>query len=129
MQRPIHFTYTGSGRGKPIPVDRYVNGYAVAVTLNPPTMKINYTLKYSLQDPTYKTRGSLYTGGPKVDSPWVNSFKTSATWFNSDDPVMVNQSAARTSNFSFAPTAVLLSATAVSGGTAYLHLIPMGMDE
>lgn len=128
MLRPIHYAYTGSGRGTPIPVDRYVNGYAVGVTLNPKNMKINYTLKYSLEDPEYKstTKGN---NGIKTYNPWITSFKTSATWFNSDDPVMVNQSAARTSNFSFAPTAVLLSATAVSGGTAYLHLIPMGMDE
>lgn len=121
--RPIHYTYSGSGRGQPIPLDRYVNGYALAVTLNPPTMKINYTLKYSLQDPEYKTYGPVGT------TKWANSFKTSATWFRSDDPVMVNQSAARSSNFAFPPTAVLLSATAVSGGVATLHIVPMGMDE
>lgn len=123
MMRPVHYTYKGSGRGQPIPLDRYVNGYAIGVTLNPPTMKINYTVKYSLQDPEYKTYG------PVNSTPWVTSFKTSATWFKSDDPVMVNQSAARVSNFSFAPTAVLLSATIASAGTAYLHVIPMGMDE
>lgn len=128
MMRPVHYTYTGSGRGQPIPLDRYVNGFTVGVTLNPNTMKINYTLKYSIQDPEYKTT-TKGNNGIKVNTPWVNSFKTSATWFNSDDPVMVNQSAARTSNFAFPPTAVLLSATAVSGGTAYLHIIPMGMDE
>lgn len=122
MMRPIHYVYTGSGRGQPLPLDRYVNGYAIAVTLNPPTMKINYTLKYSLEDPSFK----LY--GPTGTTQWRN-YKTSATWFKSDDPVMVNQSAARTSNFAFPPMAVLLSATAVSGGTATLHINPMGMDE
>lgn len=123
MMRPVHYTVTGSGRGTPIPLDRYVNGYAVGVTLNPPTMKINYTLKFSMQDPSYKIIPP--TGQP---TPW-KSFKTSGIWFNSNDPVMVNQSAARASNFAFPPTACLLSATAVSGGVATLHLIPMGMDE
>lgn len=121
MMRPIHYVYTGSGRGQPLPLDRYVNGYAVAVTLNPNNMKINYTLKYSLDDPEYRD--------PRTRIPWTNSYKTSATWFKSDDPVMVNQSAARASNFAFPPRAVLLSATAVSGGVATLHINPMGMDE
>lgn len=122
MMRPVHYQINSgvSGRGQPIPLDRYVNGYALAVTLNPSNMSINYTIKYSMHDPNYKN--------PNLRTPWKVSYKTSATWFNSDDPVMVNQSANRTSNFSFPPMGTLVSCTIVSGGTATYHIIPVGMD-
>lgn len=115
MMRPVHYIVSAgvSGRGQPIPLDRFVNGYALAVTLNPPNMKINYTIKYSLDDPY-----GVYS----------SSYKTSATWFNMDDPVMVNQSAARASNFAFPPMAVLISASIVSAGNATFHIVPNGMD-
>lgn len=114
MMRPVHFTVTTSGVSTPIPLDRYVNGYAIGVTLDPaaPTTKINYTVQYSMLDPA---------------GPYSNSYAVSGKWQNMDDPVMVGQSAARTSNFAFPPMAVRLNVSAFSAGTATLHIIPMGM--
>jgi hypothetical protein len=58
----------------------------------------------------------------------------SANWFNMDDPVMVNQSANRASNFAFPPAAVRVVTTIFSAGGGAtpaqltLHIMPMGMD-
>lgn len=119
MMRPVHQVITASGNAQPIPLDRYVNGYAIAVTRSS-AMKVNYTVQYSLDDPfaTYTT-----------------SFAASANWFNMDDPVMVNQSANRASNFAFPPTAVRVVTTIFSAGSGALpaaltfHINPMGTGQ
>lgn len=117
MMRPVHFVVTASGNSQPIPLDRYVNGYAIAVTRSS-ALKCNYTVQYTLDDPF-----GVYT----------TSFAASAAWFNSDDPVMVNQSANRASNFAFPPTATRLVVTAFSAGSGAIpatltyHINPMGM--
>lgn len=122
MMRPVYFNVTASGKSQPIPLDRYVNGYAVGVTITS-AMKVNYTVQYCMDDPE-GNNGVKYT----------TSYAVSGNWFNMDDPVMVNQSANRTSNFAFPPRAVrILSTTFSAGGGAApailtLSIIPMGMD-
>jgi hypothetical protein len=118
MMRPIHFVITASGNSQPIPLDRYVNGYGIAVTRTS-AMKVNYTVQYSFDDPFIN---------------YSTSYAVSANWFNMDDPVMVNQSANRASNFAFPPAAVRVVTTTFSAGGGAtpaqltLHIMPMGMD-
>lgn len=118
MMRPKHFVITTSGTSNPIPLDRYVNGYAIAVTRTS-AMKVNYTVQYSLDDPF-----DVYT----------TSYNVSGNWFNMDDPVMVNASTNRASNFAFPPAAVRVVTTIFSAGSGTtpakltLHINPMGMD-
>jgi len=118
MMRPVHLVVTASGQSIPVPLDRYVNGYAIGVTLTS-GMQVNYTVQYSLNDPfaRYKT-----------------SYNVSGNWFNMDDVVMVNQSANRVSNFAFPPAAVRVLTTKFSAGTGAtpaqltLHINPMGIQ-
>lgn len=122
MMRPVYFRVTASGTSQPIPLDRYVNGYAIGATITS-AMKVNYTVQYSMDDPE-GNNGVKYT----------TSYNVSGAWFNMDDPVMVNQSANRTSNFAFPPRAVRVVATTFSAGTGAtppvltLSILPMGMD-
>ncbi len=111
MMRPTSLTVTTSGLSSPIPLDRYVNGYAVAVTMK--TAGAQYTLQHSFDDPFQR---------------WSVSMNTSATWFNSDDPVMVNASTNRASNYAFPPTACRINVTAKvsAGNPVTLTVIPMG---
>lgn len=122
MMRPKYLQVTASGRSNPVPLDRYVNGYAIAVVLTS-GMQVNYTVQYSMDDPE-GNNGVRYT----------NSYNVSGAWFNMDDPVMVNQSANRASNFAFPPRAVRVLSTKFSAGTGAspavltLCINPMGMD-
>lgn len=111
MMRPTSITMTASGNSSPIPLDRYVNGYAVAVTMKSPG--VIYTLQHSFDDPFQR---------------WTTSMNTSATWFNHDDAIMVNASTNRASNYQFPPTACRLAVTrAVSAGNPVtLTVVPMG---
>lgn len=116
MMRPVYLQVTASGNSIPIPLDRYVNGYAVGVSISS-ALKVNYTVQYSLRSPydNYST-----------------SYNVSGQWQNMDDPVMVNQSAQRASNFAFPPAAVRVVTTTFSAGTGAtpatltLSIIPMG---
>lgn len=119
MHRPITKTYIVSGNQSPVVLDRYVNGYGYSVTMK--TAGAVYTVQYSNDDPTYDTQ----TG-----NPWTVSYAASATWFNSDDPVMVAASTNRSSNFAFPPRAMRLSISAKcsAGNPVNLLIIPMGMD-
>jgi len=118
MMRPVHLVITASGNSQVVPLDRYVNGYAIAVTRTS-AMKVNYTVQYSLDDPF---------------ANYSTSYNVSGNWFNMDDPVMVNQSANRASNFAFPPAAVRVVSTVFSAGSGAtpaaltLHINPMGMD-
>lgn len=111
MMRPQVLTVTTSGNSAPIPLDRYVNGYAVAVTM--PTAGAVYTLQYSLDDPF---------------ASYSNSYNVSATWFNCDDPLLVAASTNRSTNFAFPPAAARISVSAKcsAGRPVTLTLIPMG---
>lgn len=113
MMRPVHLTVTTSGKSIPIPLDRYVNGYAVTVTMK--TAGAIYTVQYSMDDPF---------------QAWSVDANTSATWLPMDDPVMVNASTNRSSNFAYPPTMVRINVTAKvsAGNPVTLHLNPMGMD-
>lgn len=111
MMRPTSITVTTSGNSSPIVLDRYVNGYAVAVTMKSPG--VQYTLQHSFDDPFQR---------------WTVSMNTSATWFNCDDPVMVNASTNRASNYAFPPTACRVNVIrAVSAANPLtLTIVPMG---
>lgn len=111
--RPVHFVITASGKSQPIPLDRYVNGYGIGITMK--TAGIIYTLQHSFDDPFQK---------------WSVNMNTSATWFNCDDTTMVNASANNDTNYAFPPSAIRVNATAgVSAGNPLtLNIIPMGMD-
>lgn len=118
MMRPVYLQVTTSGNSTPIPLDRYVNGYAVAVMLTS-AMKVNYTVQYSMLSPYDR---------------YTTSYNVSGHWQNMSDVVMVNQSAERTSNFAFPPAAVRVTSTVFSAGggaspaTLTLCILPMGMD-
>lgn len=111
MMRSKDYVYTASGKTSPIPLDRYVNGYAIGVTMN--TAGINYTLQYSLLNPF---------------ANYTTSYTVSGRWFDCDDARLVNASTNRSTNFAFAPAAVRLNVSAgVSAGNPItLSVIPMG---
>ena len=111
MMRPKQITATASGNLGPIPLDRYVNGYAVAVTMKSPG--VIYTLQHSFDDPYQR---------------WSVSMNTSATWFNHDDLIMVNGSTNNDSNYAFPPTACRLVVTraASAANPVTLTVVPMG---
>lgn len=113
MMRPSSFTVTTSGNSAPVPLDRYVNGYALAVTM--PTAGAIYTLQYSLDDP--------------FDN-YTTSYNVSGAWFNWDDPLLVNASTNRSTNLAFPPAAIRIKMiSGVSAGRPVtVRFIPMGMD-
>lgn len=113
MMRPSSFTVTTSGKSNPVPLDRYVNGYALAVTMRTPGAV--YTLQYSLDDP--------------FDNYSVD-YNTSGVWFNWDDPLLVNASTNRSTNLAFPPAAIRINVTAKvsAGNPVTVRFIPMGMD-
>lgn len=114
MQRPSSFTVTTSGNSAPYPLDRYVNGYAVGVTM--PTAGAVYTLQYSYDDPF---------------ANYSTSYNANGTWFNWDDATLVNASANKSTNLSFIPAAIRISVSAKcsAGRPVTVTVIPMGMDE
>lgn len=118
MQRPSQVIITTSGNSTPIPLDRYVNGYAVAVTM--PTAGIVYTLQHSFDDPFTDQNGNKYT----------TSYAVSGVWFNCDDPLLVTASSNRATNYAFPPRAIRLgvSSKVSAGNPLTLTIIPMGMD-
>lgn len=119
MHRPIQKVYTTSGKQSPVVLDRYVNGYGVTVTMK--TAGAVYTVMYSNDDPSYDPAGN----------PWTTSYAVSGTWINMDDPVMVNASTNRSSNFAYPPRGVLINCTAKisAGNPVVLTIVPMGMDS
>lgn len=125
MMRPSAVVITTSGNSTPIPLDRYVNGYAISVTMK--TAGAVYTLQYSTDDPSYDPLDSARNGTP---TKYTVGMGTSATWFNCDDPLLVTASTNRTTNFAFAPTAIRLgvSAKCSAGNPITLTFVPMGMD-
>lgn len=113
MMRQKHLTITTSGLSVPVPLDRYVNGYAVAVVMKTPG--IGYTLQHSFTNPF---------------EHWSVSMNVSAVWFNNDDPRMVNASSNRDTNYAFPPTAIRLNVSSgvSAGNPVTLYIVPMGMD-
>lgn len=125
MMRPTSLVVITSGNSTPIPLDRYVNGYAVDVQMK--TAGIVYTLQYTLDDPTYDPVATFNAGTP---IRWSVGINTSATWFNWDDPLLVAASTNRSSNLAYAPSAIRVSVSAKcsAGNPLVLNIIPMGMD-
>lgn len=120
MHRPITKTYTTSGNQSPVVLDRYTNGYGFTITMK--TAGAVYTVQYSNDDPYYDTNNP--------GSPWTVSYAASATWLNSDDPVMIAASTNRSSNWAYPPRAMRLSISAKcsAGNPVNLLITPMGMD-
>lgn len=118
MQRPDYHKITSNGTSQAFPLDRYVNGYAIAMTYSNATMTMTYTVQQSFLDPFVDELGN----------PYSNSYKVSGQWINSNDAGMVAQTTASASNFAFPPRAIRFIATNVSGGSATFSIIPMGMD-
>lgn len=118
MHRPIQKIYTTSGKQTPVVLDRYVNGYGITVSMK--TAGAIYTVMYSNDDPTYDQSGNI----------WGTSYLTSGVWLNMEDPVMVNASTNRSSNFAFAPRAVTINCTTKisAGNPVTLTIVPIGMD-
>lgn len=112
MMRPSAQITIASGKTTPIPLDRYVNGYAVACTM---TTAIQYTLQYSLDDPFVS---------------YATSYNTNGVWFNWDDAELVNASANKSTNLAFIPRAIRANVSAgVSAGNPFtITIVPMGMD-
>lgn len=112
MMRAKDYVYTSAGYTPPIPLDQYVNGYAVGVTMN--TAGIPYTLQYSLLDPF---------------ANYSVSYEVSGRWFVSDDPLLVNASTNRSTNFAFAPRAVRvnISSGVSTSNPLTLSIVPMGV--
>lgn len=118
MQRPSQLIITTSGLSNPIPLDRYTNGFGITVTMK--TAGAIYTVMYSNDDPYLDQNGDKYT----------TSYNVSGAWLNMDDPVMVNASTNRSSNFAFPPRAVRVNVTAKvsAGNPVTLTIVPFGMD-
>lgn len=118
MQQPSQQIITASGKGPAYPLDRYVNGYAVAVTMK--TAGAVYSLKQCFDSPYLDQNGNPYT----------TSYNVSGTWLNFSDPVMVNASINVVSNLAFVPRAIRVSAISkVSANNPLtLTVIPLGMD-
>lgn len=118
MQRPSQLIITASGLSNPVPLDYYTNGYGITVTMK--TAGAVYTLQYSNDSPYLDQSGNPYT----------TSYNVSGTWLNSDDPIMVNASTNRSSNFAYPPRAVRLNVTAKvsSGNPVTLTIVPLGAD-
>lgn len=113
MQRPNQQVITTNTTTAAYPLDRYTNGYGISITYSKPTMTAVYTVQYSMLDPF---------------DPYTTSYKVSGNWQNSDDPLVVNASTSRSSNFAFPPRAVRLITSNVSGGSLTFAIVPMGMD-
>jgi len=120
MQAPSQLVVTTSGLSNPYPLDRYVNGYAVAVTF-PKTGVGFFTLQQCFDNPFQDDlTGTKYS----------NSYNTSGTWVNFSDPVMVNASTNAVSNLAFIPRAIRVNASAKvsAGNPLVLNIVPLGMD-
>lgn len=118
MQRPSQLKVITSGVSTPIPLDYYTNGYGVTVTMK--TAGAIFTVQYSNDDPNFDVDGNRYT----------TSYNVSGTWLNMDDPIMVNGSTNRSSNFAFPPRGVRINVTAKvsAGNPVVLTLVPLGAD-
>lgn len=111
MMRPKTITSTVSGASVAVPLDRYVNGYALGVKITPTNATATYTVQHTFDDPG---QINLNTGG---------------TWYNHDDPALVSATSNMDSNYAFVPTATRLFLHELSASpTVTYTIVPMGMD-
>ena len=59
---------------------------------------------------------------------YSNSYKVSGNGQNSDDPLVVNASTSRSSNFAYPPRAVRLITSNVSGGSITFSIVAKGVE-
>lgn len=118
MQRPKYLVITTNTTTQAVPLDQDTNGYGISVTFSKSTMTAVYTVQYSMLDP--------YFNNDRV--PYSTSYKVSGNWQNSDDPLVVNASTSRSSNFAFPPRAVRLITSNVSGGSLTFSIVAMGTE-
>lgn len=109
MMRPVIVSATVTGAGRAIPLDRYVNGYALAVKITPTNATATYTVQHTFDD------------------PGVVNLNTGGTWYDHDDATMVSATSNKDSNYAFPPTATRLYVHEVSANpTVTYTIIPMG---
>lgn len=118
MQRPKYLVVTTNTTTQAVPLDQDTNGYGLSVTLSNSTMTAVYTIQYSMLDPYFNNDRVKYS----------NSYKVSGNWQNSDDPLVVNASTSRSSNFAYPPRAVRLITSNVSGGSLTFSIVAMGTE-
>lgn len=105
--RPTTLTITATGTSQAVPLDRYAYGYAVAVQVS--SSAVSFTVQHTFDDPGLSNLNLAGQG----------------TWYNHDDPVMVNASSNVASNYGFAPRAVRVVATG-SAPRMSLTIVPIG---
>lgn len=116
--RPSYQVITTNTTTAAFPLDNYADGYGLSVTLSKTTMTANYTIQYSMLDPYISPDGNPYT----------TSYKVSGNWQNSDDPLVVNASTSRSSNFAYPPRACRLITSNVSGGSLTFSILPKNRE-
>src|SRR5665213_4577871 len=114
MQDENYLVITTNGTTAAYPLDKWTNGYGISITYSNTTMTAIYTVQYSMLDPF----ASVMRG-----NPYTTSYKVSGNWQNSDDPLVVNASTSRSSNFAYPPRAVRLVTSNVSGGSLTFSII------
>lgn len=119
MQRPKYLFITTNTTTQAVPLDQDTNGYGISITRSKTTMTCQYTVQYSMLDPYLDQQtGNRYT----------TSYKVSGNWQNSDDPLVVNASTDRSSNFAYPPRAVRLITSNVSGGSLTFSIVAKGTE-
>lgn len=109
MMRPKTITATVTGASQAIPLDRYVNGYALAVKITPTNATATYTVQHTFDD------------------PGVVNLNTGGTWYNHDDAALVSAATNKDSNYAFVPTATRIYLHEVSASpTVSYTIVPMG---
>lgn len=117
MQRPKYLLVTTNTTTQAVPLDQWTNGYGLSVTLSKTTMSCNYTIQYSMLNPYRDEITGL---------PYTTSYKVSGNWQNIDDPLLVNASTSRSSNFAYPPRACRLVTSNVSGGSLTFSIVAKG---
>lgn len=116
MLRPQNLVITTNTTTPAYPLDRYVNGYAVAVTYSNATQTATWAMQQSFLDPNLDANGN----------PYSNSYKVSGQWL----PVvgMVGATTASAAVLLPIPRAIRLITSNVSGGSVTFSIVPYGMD-
>jgi hypothetical protein len=110
MMRPKSITITAAGTSQAVPLDRYTNGYAVAVVKNYDPY-IQFTLQHTFTDPGSTNLNSAGAG----------------IWFNHDESAMVNATGNVNSNYAYPPRASrVVVASAAASASITVTYVPRG---
>lgn len=115
MQRPTVVTIISNGTSKAVPLDRYVNGYALGVTIR--------TLSGTAGTATYTVQHTFNQSGLKNLDTAV-----SAVWMNHDNSVFVSATTNGDSNYAYVPSATRIVTSNVSAAEVMYTIIPMGIQ-